>query len=403
MERNNSLRRALAGVALFLALAAPAMAQTYGVIKNWVGADLMPTPSATAIPIASIPKDERVEQLGTAAFGIWWNVRWISKTGPMEGWVNWASVSRVDGSGSSGAAAAPPSGQPQPQSQTSTLVRSAFSAFARLVETAIVAPAPVQGLSQAPVPATAPAPSPAPAPVAAAPVALAPVAAAPAAVVAMAAPRSSSTGHAIVFGISQYKLPGVGTLPGVPQDMVSANAMAQLMGITPDRITTYQDDSVTHEAITAALKQLAKEVKEGEPVLIFYSGHGTRYADRTQPSGCTEGLLTAKGDVFTSQEMSQLLQPLAAITDGLFVFFDACFSGALSSTRDTGNAELRAKFALTPRAQGDMSNCDAVNDLRKRPAGTRATGNRYIYAGAARFEVNHVTGRDVEMFEAFAR
>jgi hypothetical protein len=385
-KRNKSLWRALAGACLFWALALPAAAQTFGVINVWIPANLMPEPSSTAVPITTIPKGEIVEQLDTAFF-IWWKVRWLSKEGAKEGWISASNVSRLDGPApprTAAAAAAMAVAPPQPaapsQGGTGAFLSSAFASLARQVVNAlVVAPSAPAAVTAAPSAAPSAATSAAPptAPAVAAPVAAAAPVEAPQ---APAAPPASR-GRAVIFGISQYKLAGVGTLPGVPYDMVSANVMAQLMGITPDRITTYQDDAVTKDAITATLKQLAREVREGDPVLIYYSGHGTRYEDRSRPSGCIEGLLTARGEVFTSQEMSQLLQPLAAVTDGLFVFFDACFSGALSTTRDTGNSELRAKFALTSRASGDLSNCTAVNDLR-----TRATGNRYIYAGAARFD-----------------
>jgi hypothetical protein len=89
--------------------------------------------------------------------------------------------------------------------------------------------------------------------------------------------------------------------------------------------------------------------------------------------------------VFTAEEMSAVIQPLARKTDGLFVFFDACHTGNLTASRATGPQRLQAKFA--PRAGGDgaVSNCaQIVNMLQPPQSGGRATGNRYIYAAAAR-------------------
>ncbi|RYX92114.1 MAG: DUF4384 domain-containing protein [Comamonadaceae bacterium] len=388
MDRSNPLRLKLAGAALACLLGLPAAAQTYATPRFMTGAQLLSEPEPSGVVIDSIPDGERLERLDTAKLGYYWKVRWMSKTGPKEGWVVFTTVKKLEAPGP--AAAALPAGAPaaaiaqppQPPAapaavaaspaQAPAPVAAPFVNLARLVQNAVVIPA-------AP-PAAAPASAVVAAPAAAAVSAVAPQPATP------AATQPAGRGHAVIFGISQYKLPGVSPLLGVPHDMTSANIMAQLMGITQDRITVYREDSVTKESITAALQQLAKEVKEGEPVLVYYSGHGSRYPDPSRPTGCIEGLLTARGDVFTSQEMSRLLQPLASITDGLFVFFDACFSGALAVTRDTGNSTLRPKFALTARAAGDLSNCDAVNDMRKRPEGTRAANDRYIYAGAARFD-----------------
>lgn len=218
-------------------------------------------------------------------------------------------------------------------------------------------------------------------------------AATPAPPIAAAAPQSptqpatppSPRGHAVVFGISQYHRPNTSDLPGVPHDMDSAKAMAMLMGVTEDRIAIYRDGAVTHDAITATLTQLAKEVSEGEPVLVYFSGHGSRFESPQGSGRCLEGLLTADGRLFTAEEMSAVIQPLARQTDGLFVFFDACHTGNLTASRATGPQQLQAKFAPRAVGSGAVSNCEQIVNMLQPPlSGGRATGNRYIYAAAAR-------------------
>lgn len=375
--------------ALLLALALPAVAQKYGKIRNPIGADMRAAGTVDGMFIQSVPHGELVERLEGGMFSVWWKVRWQGK----EGWISRIYLEGVD---DPGPLVTPVPGQPP------AAARPPVPSTPPQAPVAAVAPSPAPGRPVAPAQPAAPvaAPAPVPASVAApAPVSAPPPPALPAVTVAAAQPSVSSVaqrpaagrGRAVVFGISNYTIPGVTPLLGVPRDMVSAGVMAQLMGISADRITWHREGEVTKAGMTAVLTQLAREISEGEPVLVYYSGHGSRMPDPASPSQCVEGLLTADDQLLSSREMAQLLQPLARITDGLFVFFDSCFSGGLAATRAIEGSGLRAKFA--PRA-GELSNCQAVNDLANPPRGTRATGNRYVYAAAAR--ANEVSLDDTE-------
>ena len=368
--------------ALLLTLALPVMAQKYGKIRNPLGGDMRAQGSVDAAIIQTVPFGELVERLEGGMFSSYWKVRWQGK----EGWITRIYVEGID---DPGPLVTPVPGQPQ-------AARPPAPAMPAPPPVAVAAPpvAPPVAPAPAPSPATAAVPAPAPAPVAMpAPVAPPPVAVTAAQTSPMPAAQSvrAGRGRAVVFGISNYTIPGVSPLLGVPRDMVSAGVMAQLMGIDASRITWHREGEVTKAGMIAVLNQLAREISEGEPVLVYYSGHGSRMPDPRAPNQCIEGLLTADDQLLSSREMAQLLQPLARITDGLFVFFDSCFSGGLAATRAADNSGLRAKFA--PRA-GELSNCQAVNDLANPPRGTRATGNRYIYAAAAR--ANEVSLDDTE-------
>jgi len=366
--------------ALLLTLALPVMAQKYGKIRNPMGGDMRAQGSVDAPIVQTVPFGELVERLEGGMFSSYWKVRWQGK----EGWITRIYVEGID---DPRPLVTPVPGQPQAATPPAP-------AMPAPPPVAVAAPPAAPSPAPAPLPAVVAAPAPAPAPVAVpAPVAPPPVAVAAAQPAPMPAAQSirAGRGRAVVFGISNYTIPGVSPLLGVPRDMVSAGVMAQLMGIDASRITWHREGEVTKAGMIAVLNQLAREISEGEPVLVYYSGHGSRMPDPSAPSQCIEGLLTADDQLLSSREMAQLLQPLARITDGLFVFFDSCFSGGLAATRASGDSGLRAKFA--PRA-GALSNCQAVNDLANPPGGTRATGNRYIYAAAAR--ANEVSLDDTE-------
>ncbi len=319
---------------------AQAPAKEYGTVR-WPGGDMYSEASFSSTSLGSVSRGEKVEFL--ARDGIWWKVRYQGK----EGWMNRIVIEKTDN----------PAPTPPP---------------------AVAAPA------------ATPAPAPVAPQVAAAPAAPAPSSpnflSALQALIAPApeAPPLTNTGHAVVFGISQYAPnTGIRDLKGVPRDMDSAVAMAQLMGISQDRVSIYRDRQVTKAAMSATLAQLAKDIKPDEPVLIYYSGHGGRTADPAKPGSCLEGLITYDQALFSSSEMAELLRPLSRITDNLFVFFDACHSGGLTATRAVGGQQR-----FTPKfvARADGSNCaEVANMLRTPPGGTRAVGNKYIYAAAARF------------------
>jgi Caspase domain/Domain of unknown function (DUF4384)/Bacterial SH3 domain len=288
------------------------------VVRNPLGADLMAAADSNSTRIGQVPRGERVTFLDRDGF--WWKVRWNG----VEGWINRLWLERLTDPDSG---SAPPAGATAP-----------------------------------PAGATAPA-------------------------AASSAPAASSVatptrGRALVFGVSSYLAPDVPRLPGVGFDVAHAAVMAQLMGISPDRITVLRDAQVTHEAMRTALKSLAAEVSEGDPVLIYFSGHGTRTADPVAPGRCIEGLLSADGQMFSSGAIAELIQPLARLTDGLFVFFDACHSGGLVATRGvedgTPGSELRAKFYAKA-----ISNCQESINVLSPSGGTRATGEHYVYLAAA--------------------
>lgn len=330
--------------ALVIATTLPVVAQAqspaaeYGMVR-WPGGDMYSEASFSSTSIGSVSRGEKVEFLSRD--GIWWKVRHQGK----EGWMNRIVIEKLDNPASPAAAASTPLSAP-------------VAAQVAVVPAAPVSPAlSAPSLFSALQALVAPAPAP---------------------------PPITNRGHAVVFGIAQYAPnTGISNLKGVPRDMDSAVAMAQLMGISQDRVSIYRDRQVTKAAMSVTLAQLAKDIKPDDPVLIYYSGHGGRTADPAAPGRCLEGLITYDQALFSSSEMAELLRPLSRITDNLFVFFDSCHSGGLTATRAVGGQQR-----FTPKfvARADGSNCaEVANMLRTPPGGTRAVGNKYIYAAAARF------------------
>ncbi|MEY3639560.1 MAG: hypothetical protein RIR68_2693, partial [Pseudomonadota bacterium] len=138
--------------------------------------------------------------------------------------------------------------------------------------------------------------------------------------------------HALIIGVGEYKVSGVMSLKGVPNDMQSAKQMAMAMSIPEDNITYLRDHQATAEQIRQAIQDLNARVRPGDRVFVYYSGHGTRWVDpKGNPDHCTEGLLSTDGQAITNTEVGELLSPIANKTDKLMVFYDACHSGGIAS------------------------------------------------------------------------
>jgi Caspase domain/Domain of unknown function (DUF4384) len=181
--------------------------------------------------------------------------------------------------------------------------------------------------------------------------------------------------HALIIGVSEYADPNTPALPGAKIDRESATQMANAMQVPTSNIRYLQDSQATGANIRQALADLNAKVQNGDRVFVHYSGHGTRYNDPAA-GGCVEALLAYDGGqsgTITNREMSQLLQPITAKTDKLFVMYDACHSGGLVAnaspartrgfTLPTDEGTLRPKFSSISQECGRPVNVKTRNLL----------------------------------------
>lgn len=182
---------------------------------------------------------------------------------------------------------------------------------------------------------------------------------------AQAAERYSRS--ALIIGVGQYGPSNIPWLDGVQHDIPSARAIAQAMGIPQERTTVLRDEQATKANILAALEQLSAQVADGGRVLVYFSGHGTRWND-PQSGGCQEGLMPYDGQPITNAEIAQVTRRMSELTDKLIVFFDACHSDGVAdhrpTTRGIARGDFTPKFFLKNGA--DASACSQVANVRTR-------------------------------------
>jgi Caspase domain len=81
---------------------------------------------------------------------------------------------------------------------------------------------------------------------------------------------------ALIIGINKYKSALVKDLEGSIADAEAVKTYLQdSLGVPPSRIKTLFNEHATRDGIIQALRALNNaNIKEGDPILIFYAGHG---------------------------------------------------------------------------------------------------------------------------------
>lgn len=199
--------------------------------------------------------------------------------------------------------------------------------------------------------------------------------------------------RALLIGVGQFADTGVNPLPGIDLDIDMMESVARLLGFAPDGIKSIEDADASQAAVRSAfLSWLVEGVGPDDRVLVYFSGHGTRVADRSgdEPDGLDEALLlydyrdTEDGTAGTLAD-DELQSLLAAIPSRqILVLLDACHSGTATrslslSARATGTDEGYVKYHR-PRGLGRVSGAASSTP----PALPKVAAGNYVSLAAAR-------------------
>jgi len=171
--------------------------------------------------------------------------------------------------------------------------------------------------------------------------------------------------HALIIGVSNYQDPAAPSLKGVPYDVISAGKIADAMGVPRSNQIVLQDSKADKASIIRELDGLAKRVAPGDRVLVYFSGHGSRYPD--SQGKCVEGLYPYDGLTITHAEFAEHISPVSKIVDKLLTIVDACHSGGVvaSRTRSLVGAPFTAKF-FSKAEPGTSQDCRKVANFKAR-------------------------------------
>ena len=146
----------------------------------------------------------------------------------------------------------------------------------------------------------------------------------------MAAATQAADGHALLMWAGNYGGPPL-DLPGIDQDAERAQRIARLMGIPDKRQHVLKEATLTQLGIEGALRKLEDEVRPGDHVFIYFSGHGAQIDGSRFGSTCSEGLVTPEGALYLDIAVQYALQRLVAKAAQVVMMNDSCHSGGAAT------------------------------------------------------------------------
>ena len=201
---------------------------------------------------------------------------------------------------------------------------------------------------------------------------------------AFAIPGSvTAASHALVMTIAFYER-GVSPLPEVEFDTGLAIEIAGRMGVPRENITVRTDQQLTLSGMRAAMKSFFERVQPGDQAFIYYSGHGSRENNPKASTGCTESIVTLRGELLHDSEIEHWMRALAAKASQVVFMNDSCFSGG-AVTRGLPTKGVRPKFHKAKGAK-DCSQPVNVKSLFDRPEDL--PGNALYLAASADSELS---------------
>jgi hypothetical protein len=105
-------------------------------------------------------------------------------------------------------------------------------------------------------------------------------------------------------------------------------------------VEKFKDSEVTWQRLHDEIRNHIVALKQGDILVIGYSGHGTYGPDATEENGNREGLYPYDGKVFWDDDFRELLD---LIPEGakVYIFLDSCFSGGSTFIR---NSYIKNRF-----------------------------------------------------------
>ncbi|KAJ7232711.1 caspase domain-containing protein, partial [Mycena rebaudengoi] len=153
---------------------------------------------------------------------------------------------------------------------------------------------------------------------------------------------------ALIIGINKYADKNIPELHGAAPDADEVDEfLLSVTGVSPDHVMNLRNEEATRDAIVGAIRKLTTNpaIKENDPILIFYAGHGAEVkAPLGWPPNNATGLVQMlvphdfvwsgsdsciRGQGILDITLSQLLADLAKANVGkMTVILDCCHSGS---------------------------------------------------------------------------
>ncbi|MCD9186029.1 MAG: caspase family protein [Pyrinomonadaceae bacterium] len=145
--------------------------------------------------------------------------------------------------------------------------------------------------------------------------------------------------RALLIGINEYKYYREYPLDGCINDVeIIASVLREKFGFSEDEITLLKDKEATRDRIVEEMRRILETCEPDAPVVLHFSGHGTRRIARetTKPDGLEETIvpydsptdIATHRDIYDS-DLRDWIALLAKITKNICFFCDSCYAGSI--------------------------------------------------------------------------
>lgn len=154
----------------------------------------------------------------------------------------------------------------------------------------------------------------------------------------------ASTKHALLIGISDYKISGLVSLKGPENDLwLMKKVLLDKFQFKEKDITILKNKNATHTLLEKAFSQLACKIHDGDFVYIHYSGHGSQTPDKDGdeypgevdqtwvPYGSRSTIMKGKDQFdIPDDELYLWLVPIFEKTEHVVFVSDSCYSATVT-------------------------------------------------------------------------
>ncbi len=217
------------------------------------------------------------------------------------------------------------------------------------------------------------------------------MAAVPACVALLAPAPAPAANYAIVMTIGNYENPRA-DLPGIDLDARNAGKIAQSMGVPAANIEYLSDDKLSVDGIREAFDRTSARIRRGDNVFVYYSGHGTQYAEGG--GKCREGMVAYDMHPYGDQDLQSSLARLSQKAGQVVMMNDSCFSGGQAEAKSLRSIDRVPKVYKLSEAAPGYTCGEAINMKFTRalvPAVKQAGSNLLYVAASQDNEVAHAS------------
>lgn len=158
--------------------------------------------------------------------------------------------------------------------------------------------------------------------------------------------------RALLIGINEHLIPGA-DLRGCVNDVKNVSAtLREFFGFRKSDITQLTDIAATKKAIQAGIRQLVREARKGDTILLHYSGHGSNVPDDNGDEADERDEILCPADLDWKDPLSDdwLRKTFDTLRSGVrfTVIMDCCHSGTNTRAIAPPDAPVKPRYLPNP-------------------------------------------------------